>query len=140
MDIEAVDSIDAHCEILQRVLLDFARRSGQNSHIHLTEVLDIGHHLIFGQFLGDFSYSTAYNACNLKIGSSLQGLHCKAADIAISDHCSSDFRHSSKILMRKVNIFFALIASIRLNFIPKKIPAADATGIFYQCSMIYLQL
>ena len=86
VDVKAVDSIDAELEILKGIFLDLACRSTEDSHIYISELTDVCHNLVGGQFGRDVTYMTAHDARNLKIGSCLESLDSEMSDIAVADY------------------------------------------------------
>ena len=94
MNIKAVNGIDTQWQNLLGILLTRAGRGGQDSHIHILQLLDVLHYVVGGQ-LSWFVLCTlaAHHACNLKVCRSLQCLDGKFSDVAVTYYGCSDFLH-----------------------------------------------
>ena len=100
MDVEGIDSIDALGQILKGIFLDAASGGSQDSHIHFTQFVDVLHHLIAFQLLGQiFCTFATNNACNLHIGGFQQCLKGVLSNIAISYDGHSSLFHNTYILI-----------------------------------------
>ena len=95
VDVETIYGIDTHREHLQGILLHAACGRSQYCHIHLTQLLDVTHHLITGQ-TGGFVLGTiaAHHTCHLHVGGCLKGLQGILAYVAIAHDSHSNLFHS----------------------------------------------
>ncbi len=93
MDVEAIDCIDAHSEILESVFLHFPGWGAEDCHVYMTEIFDVGDYLVSLEFGWDVSNVAAYYACYFEIGSGLEGFHSEVADVAVANYGGADFCH-----------------------------------------------
>ena len=94
MDIVAVDGVDAESHYLGRVFWAGTGRSGEDGYILVLQLGDVVYYVLISQF-GWFVLValTAYDACNLKIGSWLECLDGELTDIAVTYYGCSKFLH-----------------------------------------------
>ena len=94
VNVEAIHSIDAQSEALQRMFLDGTRRRCQDGNIHLTKLRNVLHYFIFSQFRRLIATAiTANYACNLHVWRCLQSLHRVLSNVSVTNDGNSQFLH-----------------------------------------------
>ena len=95
VDVKTIYRVDTQGQALQGVLLYAAGGSGQDSHVNLTQFLDVLYYGIRCQFSRLVCCSvTAYHACNLHVGSYLQSLQGILANVAITNDGHTNLFHA----------------------------------------------
>ena len=99
VDVEAVDSVDAHGEGFGGILLDAAGGGAEDGNLHARQFPEAAHHRVLGNFRGNLGGVAAHNACDFKVRRNLQGFDYIFSDVAVSDNGYFDFFHSAVLYL-----------------------------------------
>ena len=106
MYVVTINRVNTHSQIALSICGTLARGQGQDGHIHIAQLSNIGHHVIPLQFSRlVFRPLSSYNACHFKVVSCLQRLQCVLSYIAITHYGCSNLFHIPDIFFIVIILF-----------------------------------